>query len=329
MVELIFAALLAFFVTAVSGKLIIPYLRKLKIGQSILEIGPKWHMGKQGTPTMGGIMFILGSGISVFLAGLPQMLQGDVRHILIFAFAAIFGWIGYIDDYAKVVKKRNKGLTVMQKLILQFTAAAVFLSFLRYLGDFTSNLYIPFIDYTIPVSWVPYLIFMLIFIVGFVNGANLTDGVDGLAACVTLPVLLMFAVIGALSQTTGAALVSASLSGALFGFLIYNYNPAKVFMGDTGSLFIGGAVCALAFAYDMPLILLIAGIVYVIEAASVIIQVLYFKLTNGKRVFKMAPLHHHYEMCGMSEKRICSVFAAVSALGCAIGFFSIISRLFM
>lgn len=326
--EYLLTALFAFIVTYLFGKILIPYLRKLKFGQKILEIGPKWHMNKQGTPTMGGIMFIVGSGIAVLIMGIPHMRDGDFRHIIVFAFAAVFGLIGFVDDYAKIIKKKNQGLTAPQKLILQLTASAIFLTLLRMLGDLTPALYIPFFNVTLSLGWVPYLIIMLLAIVGTVNAVNLTDGVDGLATSVTMPVALVFAIIGGYMAYSTVGLFASALFGALAAFLIYNFNPAKVFMGDTGSLFLGGAVCGMAFAYDVPLVLLLMGIVYIAEALSVILQVTYFKLTHGKRLFKMSPIHHHFEMCGWNEKKICAVFMTVSAIGALIGFASISARFF-
>lgn len=324
--EYLLAAGIAFFIAAIAGKLIIPFLVKLKFGQSILEIGPKWHMAKQGTPTMGGIIFILASGIATLLVGIPQMLDGDFRHLLVFGFALAFGLIGFIDDYAKVVHKQNKGLSALQKLFLQLAVAAAFLSGLRLIGDFKSNLFIPFTDMTIPMPWIPYLIFMIFVAVAIVNAVNLTDGIDGLASCVTLPVMLFFTALAVIMTAPAVGVFSASLIGGLSAFLIYNFNPAKVFMGDTGSLFLGGAVCGLAFAFDMPLILIPIGIIYIAETLSVVLQVLYFKATHGKRLFKMAPLHHHFEIKGWSEKKLCFVFTFITILGCAIALFGVNAR---
>ncbi len=315
------AVLVSLLLTVAFGKIVIPWLVKLKFGQSILEIGPNWHKNKQGTPTMGGIMFVLGIGITVALAGIPLMIfEGEFRHLLIFGFALVFGVIGFIDDYAKVSKKQNKGLSALQKLLLQLAASAVFLTVLRISGDLTPNLVLPFVG-EIELPWLLYLFLMLFVIVGAVNAVNLTDGVDGLATSVTLPVALLFGALAFTFSFKGAGLFAASLFGALCGFLVYNRNPAKVFMGDTGSLFLGGAIVGLAFAFDLPLILLFAGIVYIAETLSVILQVGYFKLTHGKRLFKMSPIHHHFEMCGWSENKLCVIFTLISALGCLIGYF--------
>ncbi len=327
LIEYIAAAVIAFVVTYFFGKILIPYLRKLKFGQKILEIGPKWHMDKQGTPTMGGIMFIIGSAISVFLVGIPFMMKGELRHILVLLFAVMFGVIGFIDDFAKIRKKKNQGLTAIQKLLLQLVSAAVYLSLLRWLGDLTPTLYVPFFNVTISLNWVLYLVIMLLAIVGTVNAVNLTDGVDGLATSVTVPVVLVYSIIGAYMSYSIVGIIPAALFGALLAFLIYNFNPAKVFMGDTGSLFLGGAVCGIAFAYDMPLLLLFVGIVYIVEALSVILQVGYFKLTHGKRLFRMSPIHHHFEMGGWSEKKVCAIFMTVSAIGALIGFAGVFGKL--
>ncbi|MEG2377457.1 MAG: phospho-N-acetylmuramoyl-pentapeptide-transferase [Clostridia bacterium] len=324
--EMLLAAVIAFFIAALSGKIVIPYLIKLKFGQSILEIGPKWHMAKQGTPTMGGIMFIIASGITTLLVGIPLMMGGDFRHIIVFAFALAFGVIGFIDDYAKVVRKQNQGLSALQKLLLQLAVSAVFLSVLRLLGDFKPELFIPFTDITLHIPWIPYLIIMIFVIVGAVNAVNLTDGIDGLATCVTMPVAIFFMVMSALLAMPSMGIFSAALLGALAGFLIYNFNPAKVFMGDTGSLFLGGAVCGLAFAFDMPLILLPVGIIYIVETLSVILQVTYFKITHGKRLFKMAPIHHHLEIKGWNERKICAVFTLITIVGAAIAVFGARAR---
>lgn len=318
------AVLVSFALTVAFGKMVIPWLIKLKFGQSILEIGPNWHKNKQGTPTMGGIMFILGIGLTVLLAGIPLMIfDGDFRHLIIFGFALVFGVIGFIDDYAKVSKKENKGLSALQKLLLQLAASAVFLTVLRISGDLTPSLTLPFAG-TVKLPWLLYLFLMLFVIVGAVNAVNLTDGVDGLATSVTLPVALMFGALAFVLSTPGIGLFAAALFGALCGFLLYNRNPAKVFMGDTGSLFLGGAIVGLAFAFDLPLILLFAGIIYIAETLSVILQVTYFKLTHGKRLFKMSPIHHHFEMCGWSENKLCVVFTLIGAVGCLIGFFGAI-----
>ena len=314
----------SFILTAVAGELLIPALRRLKAGQSIKEIGPTWHMTKQGTPTMGGLMFIIGIGVTILALGWGHMGRGEFSHLYVFLFALVFGVIGFIDDYQKVKHHQNTGLTAPQKFILQLAAAVAFLCLMRYEGMLSPNLYIPFWNTYVVLPWMVYLIFAAFVIVGTVNAVNITDGLDGLSTSVTLPVAVFFTAVACIWPGYGQmGLFSAALVGGLGGFLLYNRYPAKVFMGDTGSLFLGGAVAALAFAYDMPLVLILVGIVYICETLSDILQVGYFKLTHGKRIFKMAPLHHHFEMCGWRETKVVAVFTAVSAVFCVIAFFAV------
>ena len=325
--KILLALIVSFVVTAIVGKLLIPALVRLKAGQSIKEIGPTWHMNKQGTPTMGGLMFIIGIGVAILIFGWNGMLEGDFTHLYVYLFALVFGVIGYIDDYEKVKHHQNTGLTSIQKFLLQLAAAIVFLCLMRYEGMLSPNLYIPFFHTHIVMNWVVYLIFAAFVIVGTVNAVNITDGVDGLSSSVTVPVAAFFAILGYVwSGYTQLGVFGGAMVGGLFGFLLYNHYPAKVFMGDTGSLFLGGAVAALAFAYDMPLILLLVGIVYICETMSDIIQVAYFKLTHGKRVFKMAPLHHHFEMCGWNEKKVVTVFTTVSLIFCVLAYLGVYNR---
>ena len=336
--EIILAAIVSFVVTAVVGKLLIPALVRLKAGQSIKEIGPKWHMSKQGTPTMGGLMFIIGIGVAIVICGWNGMLAGNFQHLYVYLFALVFGGIGYIDDYQKVKHHQNTGLTAPQKFLLQLAAAVAFLCLMRYEGMLSPNLYIPFFNTHLVLNWGVYLVFAAFVIVGTVNAVNITDGIDGLSSSVTLPVAAFFTwegcmpVLAALPAYYGQlSIFSAALLGGLLGFLLYNHYPAKVFMGDTGSLFLGGAVAALAFAYDMPLILITLGIVYIIETLSDIIQVGYFKLSGGKRVFKMAPFHHHLEMGGWTghkwtEKQLFCLFGGTSAVFAVISFLGVMHR---
>lgn len=325
--NMIIACILSFAVAAAAGKVLIPKLRALKAGQSIREDGPTWHAGKAGTPTMGGLMFIAGIFVSILICGFRGMLAGDFKHLYIFAFALIFGIIGFVDDYQKVKHHQNLGLTALQKFALQLTAAVAFLCLMRYEGMLTPNLYIPFAQAHIILPWPVYMIFAAFVIVGTVNAVNITDGIDGLAASVTVPVGLFFAVVAAWwAGYEQLGIFAGALVGGLLGFLVYNFHPAKVFMGDTGSLFLGGVVAALAFAYDMPLILVPVGFVYICETMSDIIQVAYFKLTHGKRIFKMAPLHHHFELCGWSEVKLVAVFTTVSALCCMAAAFGVMGR---
>lgn len=272
-------------------------------------------------------MFIAGILGSIVICGWGGMMHGDFRHLYIFGFAVIFGIIGFLDDFEKVVHHRNLGLTALQKFALQLAAAVAFLTLMRYEGLLTPNLYIPFFQTHLVMSWPVYMIFSAFVIVGTVNAVNITDGIDGLAASVTVPVGLFFAVVAAWWPGLGQlGIYSGALVGGLLGFLIYNFHPAKVFMGDTGSLFLGGTVAALAFAYDMPLILVPVGFVYICETMSDILQVGYFKLTHGKRLFKMAPLHHHFELCGWSEVKLVAVFTLVSALGCFAAALGVLER---
>ena len=270
------AFVVAFALTAVLGTPVIRFLKKLKFGQKILEDGPTWHMNKQYTPTMGGIMFIAGL-VGALCACLPAIwAAADLRPVLIFALSLIFGLIGMVDDYTKIKKKQNQGLTPLQKLLLQIAAAALFVTVLRSMGYITGHVYIPFVNVLWQVPWFLYLPCAIFVIVGAVNAVNLTDGIDGLATSVTAVVALFFSGVF-LALGDSSAVFSAGLLGALLGFLIYNKNPARVFMGDTGSLFLGGAVCGMAFACDLPLILVPVGIIYIAETLSDIIQVTYFK----------------------------------------------------
>lgn len=250
----------AFVITAAIGPAVIRYLRKMKFGQKILEIGPKWHMNKQNIPTMGGFMFIIGIAVAV-LAGNTLLGGVSVSSLAVLGLAAAYGAVGLVDDYAKIRKKENAGLTPKQKLVLQILVAGAFILVLFLESDGLPALWIPFTAVAIPLPWPLYIIFAAFVIVGADNAVNLTDGIDGLAAGVTLPVAIFFVFVGIARQDAGVMLFAAALAGGLAAFLIYNFNPAKVFMGDTGSLFLGGAVAGLAFACDMPLILLLVGLI--------------------------------------------------------------------
>ena len=322
---MILSAVIGFALTVAMGPILIPLLRKLKFGQSILEIGPNWHKSKQGTPTMGGIMFIVGTVAASLIIGLPMAAKGDPRLFIVLLTAVAFGAIGFFDDYIKVVKKRNLGLTAKQKSFLQLLAAVAMLAALSATGCISTALYIPFANITIELSFI-YYIFALIVIVGFVNGVNLTDGIDGLATAVTIPVMAFFAMAALFFHMDGTVGVfAAAVFGALFGFLIFNFHPAKVFMGDTGSLFLGGAVVACGFALNIPVIIFVCGLIYLIEAFSVMLQVAYFKLTHGKRLFKMAPLHHHFEMSGYSEVKIMYLFSFFTVIMCVVSYLGIMN----
>lgn len=327
MTQALIALAVSFVLTLVIGRFLIPELRKLKAGQEIREDGPTWHKSKAGTPTMGGIMFILGGGVTVFVLGWDAMLRGSFVHLYVYLFALIFGIIGFVDDYRKVRQHQNEGLTAKQKFVLQLAAAVVFLCLMRYEGLLSNALYIPFANMTVTVNWIVYLVFAAFVIVGCVNAVNLTDGIDGLACSVTFVVMVFFTVTGTLwSAQDRQGLFPAALAGGLAAFFVYNHHPAKVFMGDTGSLFLGGAVAALAFAMDMPLILILVGIIYIAETMSDIIQVTYFKATHGKRFFKMAPLHHHLELSGWSEAKLVAVFSGITLVFCALAFLGVQGR---
>lgn len=316
----------ALVLSALIGWFLIPVLRALKAGQSIKEIGPSWHMSKQGTPTMGGFMFMAAITICVVVFGWRDMAAGDFSALFVLVFALVYGAIGFVDDYAKVKKHENTGLTAGWKFLLQLAAAIAFLALLRFTHHLSSNLYIPFVNVELPLPWPVYMVFAAFVIVGCVNSVNLTDGLDGLAASVTLPVAVFFAVLSAWWDKGAVGIFAGALAGSLLGFLIYNFHPAKVFMGDTGSLFLGGAVCGMALVLDVPLVLIFVGIIYIAETMSDIIQVAYFKLTHGKRIFRMAPLHHHLELGGWSEVRIVMTFAGITIAFCLLAFVGVMYR---
>ena len=324
--ESITALIAGFLVTLVIGHFLIPKLRQLKAGQMIREDGPTWHASKAGTPAMGGIMFILGTGAVIFVLGWGKMLSGRFTHLYVYLFALVFGLIGFVDDYRKIRQHQNEGLTAKQKFLLQLAAAMVFLVLMRYEGLLTNQLYIPFLQVSITINWVVYLVFAAFVMVGCVNAVNLTDGIDGLAASVTFVVMLFFTMTCILWRLSPLGLFPSALAGGLAAFYVYNHHPAKVFMGDTGSLFLGGAVAAMAFAENMPLILIPVGIVYIAETMSDIIQVGYFKATHGKRFFKMAPLHHHLELSGWNEEKIVAVFSAITLIGCTLAYWGLQGR---
>ena len=322
---MITTAIIAFGVTAASGLIVVPWLRRLKYGQTILDIGPKWHEKKQGTPTMGGVMFILGICAAVacgyFLmagqTGLDNAPDRDiVRARLIYGMvmAQLYGLIGFCVDYIKVVKKQNEGLTARQKMLMQLAVATVYIVALKLHGGLSTIVDIPFLgQFDMGIWFYPFAV--VVIIAGTVNAVNLTDGIDGLAGSVTFVAAVSFMLIAAILQLWSMSMMATALAAGCVGFLLWNFHPAKVFMGDTGSLFLGGMLVALAFGLGLPIFLVPIGILYIIETASVIIQVAYFKTTHGKRLFKMTPIHHHFEMSGWSEVKIVAVFSLVSALG--------------
>lgn len=323
-IALLVTVVSAFLITSVIGMWLIPFLRRLHFGQTILDIGPAWHKSKQGTPTMGGIMFIAGITIAILAGWLTLELseQGVADASAAGSFylwggllmALAFGLIGFLDDYISVVKKQNLGLKAGQKSLAQLLVAVVYLAAQQIFAP-TTSFWLPFIgDLDIGIFYYPLLLFI---IVGTVNAVNLTDGIDGLDASVTMVAAMGFMVIASIAGFSQMNLLAAALAGGCLGFLVWNFHPAKVFMGDTGSLFLGGMVVALAFGLRRPVLLVFIGIVYVVETLSDIIQIGSVKLT-GKRVFKMAPIHHHFEMSGWSEVKIVAVFSAVTAVGCLI-----------
>ena len=331
----VIAAIVAFLVTALSGYIVIPYLRKLKFGQTILDIGPKWHKEKQGTPTMGGIM-IIGGVIFGLACAFAYAAFSDKRfftelnesyRLTVFLagliMALLMSGIGFFDDYIKVVKKRNLGLTARQKTFMQLLISAGYLLTLYLAGMKTT--YIPFLKEVDVTSGVGLLFWpvALMFIYGFTNAVNLTDGIDGLASSVTMVVACCFMLAAGFLNNSSINVMSSALAGACVGFICWNAKPAKVFMGDTGSMFLGGMVVALSFGIGRPVMLILAGITYFLEAISDIIQVLYYKKTK-KRFFKMAPLHHHFELCGWSEQKIVLVFSLITLIGCVVAIIPII-----
>lgn len=305
---------ISFLVCVIIAPMLIPILHKMKFGQQIREEGPAWHQKKSGTPTMGGIIFIIGTLAATLI------MTRDTSTVTVLLFAVGFGLIGFADDFIKVVLKRNLGLTAIQKLALQIVFSIAFVMALRVLGLLETDVYIPFTQISLDLGWF-YMVFAVFIMVGFTNAVNLTDGLDGLASSVTAIVALFFGIAAFLCGNRPLAVFMLALTGGCAGFLVFNRYPAKVFMGDTGSLFLGGALAAASIILKMPLILVIAGIIYVIEALSVMLQVASFKLT-GKRIFKMSPIHHHFEMCGWREVKIVAVFCAATAIFCIIAYFS-------
>lgn len=328
-ISLVFGLVLSFFISFLLGFVIIPALRKMHFGQTILDIGPAWHKSKQGTPTMGGIMFIISTVVSFAVVIITDKLLGGnliasgsvvEDGVKVKTFAGIlmalgFGIIGFADDYIKVVKKRNLGLTISQKSIAQILLMLAYLGALYMSGNTYMN--IPFVG-NVDLKWFFWLFGMAVIYLT-VNAVNFTDGVDGLCGSVTASAALGFVVIAVLKGFFGVGILASCLAGGCIGYLIWNWHPSKVMMGDTGSMFLGGMVVALAYAIDCPLIILFLGIIYVIEMLSDLLQIGYFKATHGKRIFKMAPIHHHFEMCGWKEVKIVIVFTLINIIGCVIG----------
>ena len=325
LIEFLITGVSSFVLTAILSRIIIPILRNKKAGQIIRPEGPKWHATKAGTPTMGGICFIMAMliallGMTVFFA-----IKGRQRELvpmaLTMALAVMNGMIGFVDDYCKLLKKQNEGLKAYQKFLLQVVAAGAYIFLLKILGYVDTSLHIPFMKESVELG-VVYYVFAMFLIVGMVNSVNLTDGIDGLAASVTLVIAGFFGFISFAFLHTSLALISAALIGGMIGFLIFNLHPAKVFMGDTGSLFLGGAVTGMAFIINEPMIIMLAGGIFLWETVSVMLQVGSFKLRQ-KRIFKMSPFHHHLEQCGWKENKIVAVFSLLTAGLCVLSWFGI------
>ncbi len=320
MLFVLFALVVSFAISVILCPLVIPFLRRLKFGQTILDEGPKWHEGKQGTPTMGGIVFIIAFTVAALSFSLSGLTSGDYRVLTVIIGSLLFGAIGFADDFIKVVLKRNMGLTVSQKFVLQFLFAGAFVATMSVLGYTSTEIRLPFTDSMLDLGIFYYPLTILV-IVFFNNSFNLADGIDGLLSAESVP---SFAVIALVALSLGAddmAIMITAAIGAVLGFLIFNMNPAKIFMGDTGSLFLGGLFVLSGVALDLTLMLFLAGIMTVIESLSVILQVGYYKISHGKRLFKMSPIHHHFELSGWSENKIVIVFTVATFFFCLISFF--------
>lgn len=311
------SVIVSFAVSVVLGPVIIPFLRRLKVGQTIRDEGPQSHLKKNGTPTMGGILILL----SVVVTSL--LFVRDYPSIIPILFLTLgFGLVGFLDDYIKVVLKRSMGLRAWQKMALQIVVTGVFAYYLLHYTEVSLAMKVPFMEGVyLDFGWLNVPVLFLV-VIGTVNGTNFTDGLDGLASSVTVLVATFFTVV-AIGTGSGIEPVTCAVVGALLGFLLFNVHPASVFMGDTGSLALGGFVAACAYMMQMPLFIVIVGFVYLAEVLSVILQVSYFKLTGGKRIFKMAPIHHHFELCGWSETRVVAVFSIVTALLCLVALMGI------
>ena len=310
--SILMPVVIAFGISVVLCPIVIPFLRKLKFGQFVRDDGPQSHLKKAGTPTMGGLIIL----VSILLTSLLYIRRYSELIPVLFMTLG-FGIIGFLDDYIKVVMKRSLGLKPLQKMFGQFIVTVVFVCYYYNVAHMTATIRIPFMNsfFTMP-DWL-FIIFVFIVVLGTVNGVNFTDGLDGLASSVTLIVAVFFTVVS-LGMNSGVEPITCAVVGSLMGFLLFNVYPAKVFMGDTGSLALGGFVAGVAYAMQMPLFIILVGLIYLIEVLSVMIQVSYFKATHGKRIFKMAPIHHHFELCGWSETRVVAVFSVVTAIMCLI-----------
>ncbi len=316
--ETILAIIIAFAISAILCPVVIPFLHRLKFGQQVREDGPQAHLKKQGTPTMGGLVILT----SIVINSLFYM--KDYPKVIPVLFMTVgFGIVGFLDDYIKIVMKRSEGLNPKQKLAGQFVITGIFAYYLMTSDEVGTSLLVPFtggfdggLYLSLGILFVPFLFFVVL---GTDNGVNFTDGLDGLCTSVTI-LVATFMTIVALGEESGISPITGAVVGSLLGFLLFNVYPAKVFMGDTGSLALGGFVAASAFMMQMPLFIPIIGLIYLAEVLSVILQVSYFKATHGKRIFKMAPIHHHFELCGWSETRVVAVFSITTAILCLVAY---------
>ena len=310
--QVVIPVLISFVISVILGPVIIPFLRKLKMGQTERVEGVQSHLKKAGTPTMGGIIFLIAAVVAAlfYVKDYPEVIP-----VLFLTLG--FGIIGFLDDYLKVVLKRSDGLLPWQKFLLQIVVTGIFAYYLINYTDISLSMRIPFWpDHYLNMGWLAVPV-LFIAVIGTVNGVNFTDGLDGLAASVTLIVAVFFTVVS-IGVQGGIEPMSGAVVGGLMGFLLFNVYPAKIFMGDTGSLALGGFVAGTAYVLEMPLFILLVGLIYLVEVLSVMIQVSYFKATHGKRIFKMAPIHHHFELCGWSETRVVAVFSVITAVMCLI-----------
>ncbi len=329
-VQALTALLVAFAVSMILYKIFIPVLRKVKLGQKILEIGPSWHKCKEGTPTMGGLFFIIGMLVAVvavegksllnppFIKNVHGEFVKDYRLVINLALSVLTGAVGFIDDYVKLFKKQNKGLTATQKMVFLTITSLAYLLAMNYFGYIDTSVNLPFIDGQIYLG-VFYYIIAVVLMVYMINCANLTDGIDGLAGSISTVIMTMFLIFSMFLGKEDMSIYTAALIGGLLAFLCFNFHPATVFMGDTGSLFLGSATVLMSFWTNASLLVLLFGLVYFVEGLSVMLQVFWYKRTK-KRIFKMAPIHHHFEMCGWSEWKIVAVFSLVTVICCSAAY---------
>ncbi|MDD6213083.1 MAG: phospho-N-acetylmuramoyl-pentapeptide-transferase [Clostridiales bacterium] len=314
--QVILPVIIAFFISAAICPVLIPFLKRLKFGQQVRDDGPQAHLKKQGTPTMGGLAFL----ISVVITCLP-FIRSNPRIVPVLFMTVGFGVIGFMDDYIKIVMKRSEGLNPKQKMAAQIILTAIFCFYMVRYSGFGTTIHIPFLGMDWQMGWL-YVPFLFLVVLGTDNGVNFTDGLDGLCSSVTIMAAIFFTFLS-MSEGGGIEPVTGAVAGALAGFLLFNVYPAQVFMGDTGSLALGGFVASSALMLQNPLLILLVGFIYLAEVISVILQVAYFKKTGGKRLFRMAPIHHHFELGGWSETRIVAVFSIITALLCLVAYMGV------